>query len=317
LRNLFSKPVLTGIALFGVAFLIPVGLSCLHLTIEGPGVPFVLERTILRNFIHKEGAGSLYKPLQYMYFFGRVIGEYTLGWLALCLFTFSWRTWGINKASLLWGWVVAAALSASFTGHLFDHYVMECLPPLCLMVGLLVGRYLGTQTQPAWVATGLLVLLFGPLAADEAKQTWPSLPADVVAARKGHHIWAGDNTYQIAQYLKKELPPGANFFAVEGNPMMYILSGHDHCSDYTFWPILVQPHLGRVCGLNQLEEIKRILALPPTLILAKEQDIAGLAYPTVFPQPLADCIALEVQKNYVLQDTVAGWWVWKRVEVKK
>jgi hypothetical protein len=315
-KGLFSKPVITGVLLFGVAFLVPIALTCLHLYLDGPGVQYVIERTIIRNMAHKEGASGLYKPLAYLYFFGRILGEFALAWLALCLYTYSWRTWGVSQAVLLLGWVATALVSVSFTGHLFDHYLIECLPPLCLMVGLLFGRFLGAQSQPAWVATGLLALVFTPLVADEAKQTWPNLPAYLVAARKGHHIWAGDTNYQIAQYLKKELPPGAYFFAVEGNPTMYVLSGHDVPSSFTYWPMLVRPHFAKVSGLNQPAEVQRLLNLPPTLILAKEQDIAGLAIPNVFPQPIANTIAAEVQKNYVLQDTVAGWWVWKRVDKK-
>lgn len=312
-KGIFSRQILVGILLFGLAFLAPVALTCLHLTLDGPGVAALLERTILRNLTHKEGARSLYKPLAYLYFGGRVAAEYALGWLALIGFVAKWDHWGGPKVSLLLGWLAAALVSATFTGHLFDHYVIECLAPLCIMAGLWVDK-LGRSfpTSPSWATMALLAMVFIPLGADEARRQWPNIAADVAAARRGGHIWAGDSNYRLASYLKQQLKPGQYFFAVEGSPTLYLLAGHDLPSDYTYWSFLSSPHFAKVVGLDQAAEINRILALPPRFIVAKERDIAGLGSPGTFVPANAARIQQAVDEHYTLQDTVAGWWVWQR-----
>ena len=298
--------------LFGLGALVPVAAVCLHFTVEGPGVAFLIERTITRNLAHKAGASGSYKALAYLYFIGRAAGEYALGWAAGAGFLVTHRRWPAATASLLPGWLLAGAVSAGFTGHLFDHYLIECLPPLCLMLGLWVGRLALSLPRTGWAVAGLLTLIFLPLGADEARRQWPALPADVAAWRRGHHIWAGDATFRLANYLNKTLAPGQHFFAVEGSPTLYMMSGRDLPTAYTYWPMLVKPHYGNVSGIDQAAEIGRILRLPPRLIVAREKDIAGMGSPGTFEPALARQIQREVDAQYALRDTVAGWWVWER-----
>ena len=129
---IFSKQKIKKIFVFGLSFIFPILLYLIYFLLKGAFLPF-LSAALLQNFgylsswalgTHQASVSSSGLPLRALIML--------LCWLA---FYFFYRKKFLNKNSLfLLCWFVATLFATLLSGRPYPHYLIELLPPLCLLI---------------------------------------------------------------------------------------------------------------------------------------------------------------------------------------
>ncbi len=153
-----------------------------------------------------------------------------------------------SNFSLLW--LLGALIGAVSARFFYDHYFLECLPPLCVLAGCAFARL-----APGGVVRDLLLLFLLPLplyAGFTALRyaTGPDVPAEVAASLK-----AAD-----AQSL----------YVFDYQPIIYALAGLTPPTRFVLPSELTKLTLPGVAGVHPLAEVRRILDGKPQYIVRRD-----------------------------------------------
>jgi 4-amino-4-deoxy-L-arabinose transferase-like glycosyltransferase len=166
----------------------------------------------------------------------------------------------IFLAAWLVGGIVGVVSSKSF----YDHYFLQLLPVLCVVLGFWFSR-LGPNN---FLRTGF-ILAFLALPAWAAKialqdTTGPDVPRLVAAD------------------IKAENP--ASIYVFDFQPIIYALAGQTPPTRYVLPSELTRNFLPRIAGVNAPAEVARILATNPVFIIRRSHTDPAAINPVVYAE---------------------------------
>ncbi len=235
--------------------------------------------------------------------FRRVDVPFTRGALDYA-FGIEWARWGrlYLSALALTGWAfwrrerdwlfLAAWFAAGFLGvaaakSFFDHYFLQILPVLCVMLGVLVS-----QIPPR---LGQLVLVMA------------ALIGPIQAAQIAFHDATGpDSTAALGAALKG----ASSLYVFDGQPILYALAGAAPPTRYVLPSVLTGTALARVAGVDATAEVARIMAGAPEFVVARVPP--PLDNPRANQAVYAEMAAF-LAKDYVLWHQLPGVAIYQRI----
>jgi 4-amino-4-deoxy-L-arabinose transferase-like glycosyltransferase len=201
----------------------------------------------------------------------RVNATITTGALDYALQTELWR-WGplylSGLALIAWAlirrrrdalwltlWLLGGALGVASAKSFYDHYFLQLLPVLCVILGVWSSRL----TAPYWrTAFALAALSLPAWAAHLALRdaSGPDIPA------------------RIATDLQTQ--PTAGIYVFNSQPILYALANRPLPTRYVLPSELTGTFLPRIAGVNALAEVARILAAQPVFIICRSPAPGGI-----------------------------------------
>ncbi|MBB3881088.1 hypothetical protein [Sphingomonas pseudosanguinis] len=181
---------------------------------------------------------------------GRLAGSWSqLSPFVLCavlaLRTRPWRA----ELGLAFGWLAAALIAYAMIGAFFDHYALPVLAPLTMIAATMLGRR--RWAIPLLLATGLILFATRVL----------TVPSDAAGARLVGRV-VGVNSGHECPYV----------FA--GDSVTYLLAGTCIPTARAFPSTLAyEPERG-ASGVDEVAEVRRILATRPPVIVTLDQPFA-------------------------------------------
>ncbi len=146
-------------------------------------------------------------------------------------------------------WLLGGIIGVSAAKSFYDHYFLQILPVLCVILGIWFARL----PQRALLQTGLVLatLALPVWAADVALRnaTGPDVPAEVAADLRTQH--------------PKQI------YVFDTQPILYALTGQTPPTRYVLPSELIGHLLPRVAGVDAGAEVARILAKKPDFILRR------------------------------------------------
>lgn len=146
-------------------------------------------------------------------------------------------------------WLLGAFLGAISAKFFYDHYFLQCLPPLCVLAGIAFAR-----VPLGGVLRDLFLLFLLPL----------PLYSGGLALR---YATGPDVTAQIATNLRADHPQSLYIF--DSQPIIYALTGLTPPTRFVLPSELTGQTLPGVAGVEPQAEIARILATNPEYILRR------------------------------------------------
>ncbi|MFA6007243.1 MAG: glycosyltransferase family 39 protein [Candidatus Shapirobacteria bacterium] len=129
---IFQKSKIKNLLIFSFSFITPIFLYTIYFALKGAFMPF-LSAALLQNFgylsswavgTHQASATS-----------GGLLWRALIMFLSWLLFYFFYRKKYLTKDSLfLLSWFTATLFAALLSGRPYPHYLIEVLPPLCLLI---------------------------------------------------------------------------------------------------------------------------------------------------------------------------------------
>lgn len=195
-------------------------------------------------------AEAIYWEIVRFAWIGRVIIPLAL--LGLVFWRDAPRLVGLTLA-----WLVAEAAAVAAPWKFWDHYFLLLFPPLCVLAAVGVEGLVRRALHPARLAMFARV----PLAA---------LLGLAVAGAGVHAVWARDDRLdparEIAAILRADTTPGNLVWAVNAEPIIYVLAGLPVPTAYAFPLHLVSPFNFLARGGAEAE-VARILAARPRYLV--------------------------------------------------
>jgi 4-amino-4-deoxy-L-arabinose transferase-like glycosyltransferase len=209
---------------------------------------------------------------------------YLAGLALLVLAAARRRAADLFLAAWLLGGVVGVVAAKSF----YDHYFLQILPVLCVILGVLFAR-LG---RTAWIRASFVVVAL-------------ALPAWAATTAIGH-ILAPDIPGEVGAALKGE--PGS-LYVFDTQPIIYALAGKTPPTRFVLPSELIGRSLPRVVGNDPVAEVGRILAGAPEFIARRSDPETNPAIinPTVYAQ-----VNAAIEAHYRLWRSYPGIVVFQR-----
>jgi 4-amino-4-deoxy-L-arabinose transferase-like glycosyltransferase len=189
-------------------------------------------------------------------------GTMYLAGLALLIFAaVRRRATDLFLAAWLLGGVVGVVSAKSF----YDHYFLQLLPVLCVILGVLFAR-LG---HAAWLRAGFVV----------AALALPAWAAKISIS----HILAPDIPGEVGAALRAQ--PGS-LYVFDTQPIIYALAGKIPPTRFVLPSELIGRSLPRVAGDDPVAEVNRILAGAPEFIVRRSdpETNPALVNPAVYAE---------------------------------
>ncbi len=153
------------------------------------------------------------------------------------------------QRTLMLGWLAAALIAFAAIGAFFDHYALPLLAPLAILAAPALGRY--RIATPALVAIGLSILLAKVM-------IWPT---DAAGARA------------VARVVKAN-SGGQCPYVFAGDSITYLLADACLPTPHVFPSTLAyEPERG-ASGIDEVDEVRRILAERPPVIVTMDAPMA-------------------------------------------
>lgn len=153
-------------------------------------------------------------------------------------------------------WFVCLVPSVSLSGHFFDHYFLQMLPPLCLITILVFKNKSQGQNLLLWILGGLIGCYFA------LSSLWSTVVIVYHRSLQSRPYW-GDRPAQVADFLKKSLKPGDAIYVYNAEPILYYLTQARVPTPYLF----LSHHYRGLTGARPQQEFKRLLAQSPRYII--------------------------------------------------
>lgn len=160
------------------------------------------------------------------------------------------------------GWLLVAFAESWTTLKFFKHYYLVTLPPLCLLLAGVLGRYQRVVGNRQVLILVLVLILGFPIARTIEKYYLPWMTA---------YAKHGDVNVNIARYLMTKIGPDDSIYVVNGQPIIYFLANARLATPYVLPPWLLVEDLSRVVGVDYPAEIDRIFSSDPRVILVRDQ----------------------------------------------
>ncbi len=177
-------------------------------------------------------------------------------------------------------WLLAGLLGVAASKSFYDHYFLQVLPALCVILGVWLPRI--RTARPAFILAALALPL---LAAKTALRdtTGPDVPREIAAA----------------------LPPHASLYVFDSQPIIYALANAAPPTRYVLPTEITGLLLPHVAGVNAAAELARILATHPQFII-RCADVPAHANPAIYAQMNA-----AVTRNYAFWKRFPGTVIYK------
>ena len=193
----------------------------------------------------------------------------------------------------LLGWLLVGFLEAWSPLKFFNHYFLVTIPPLCLLFAGRMGELLAHGRRRVFGALLAVALAF-PLGRTIEKYYGPWLV---------EHVQRGDPNENVASEIRRRIAPGDAIYVVNGQPILYFLTGARLPSPYVQPMNLIDETFGRLLGIEQRAEVERILRQRPRAVVIRR-----------LPQEnrRVDEIAERVQAGYTLGAEIGDTLVYVR-----
>jgi hypothetical protein len=178
--------------------------------------------------------------------------------LGICVWS-AWRHWrraegeAARKVRWLFAWGLASFLGFLAFGLYYDHYVLPLLPPLCLLAALGFDRI-------AWRKAAMAAIV-GLGVVGGVGRTWVQ---DLLA--NGNAAEAARMADLVKSHLK-----GRCLYVNENLPYLYRVTGACLPTRFTFPQHLAMWRYEHGLGVDQLGEMRRVLASRPGVIVVAEE----------------------------------------------
>jgi hypothetical protein len=147
-------------------------------------------------------------------------------------------------------WLLGALIGAVSAKFFYDHYFLQCLPPLCVLAGCAWARL-----PPGGVVRDLLLLFLLPL---PVQAGWQAL----------HDAGGEDVPAEIAASLNAAR--AQSLYVFDSQPIIYALTGLTPPTRFVLPSELTGQSLPDVAGVDPLAEVRRILSTSPEFILRRD-----------------------------------------------
>ncbi len=153
-------------------------------------------------------------------------------------------------------WLLGGAVGVVAAKSFYDHYFLQILPVLCVILGVLLAR-LGSA---AWRRAAFLVVAL-------------ALPAWAARTAIGHSL-TPDIPGEVAAALRSE--PGS-LYVFDTQPIIYALAGKTPPTRFVLPSELIGRTMPRVAGDDPVTEVQRILNSAPEFIVRLSQPVTNPA----------------------------------------
>lgn len=222
-------------------------------------LPEFIEGSILAPFRYSLGR---FGPLES---FHRVlVTVLTLTWpftlAAMALWRWGTR-WGPGGMLVRIGvlWFAVSSIAVAGPGYFFPHYFVIWLPPLSLLMAL-GGWSIARRLPPRWRRRGFVlvmaVLAIGSWRADATFRI-----------DRGIGLFEPDPVRQVAEEVRARIEPGEPIWVVNYHPAVYVLAGAAIPTRFVFPAHLTGKEFTSISGVDTDEEVARILATWPKVIV--------------------------------------------------
>jgi hypothetical protein len=265
------RSTLPGLAVLGAASLIPTLAVVLTYVLAGEWNAWVAGNiTAHRVFYGLERPFELDPAFRAMWeqaplWFGTI--------LAACLIGPLTRSGAEKRAVLfLLVWVAAIIVCQLFLRISADHYFLQFLPSMSLLMGLLLGRSIVAALPSSRARSAFLVMFVGLTTFAIAKQ--PLIHSIYILRDRfiGGERWAGDTPRQIAAELRPILEEGDTLYVVGFQPLVYHLTGAKLATRFAFTGLPHRDYPGRdgCPWVEQAVAMQRILDSRPRFIVVED-----------------------------------------------
>jgi hypothetical protein len=129
---IFSRQKIKKIIIFGLSFIFPTFLYAIYFALKGAFLPF-LSAALLQNFGYLSSWAT--GTQQSSATSGGLLWRGLIMLFCWLIFYFFYRKKYLNKNSFfLLSWFIATLFAALLSGRPYPHYLIEVLPPLCLLL---------------------------------------------------------------------------------------------------------------------------------------------------------------------------------------
>lgn len=165
-------------------------------------------------------------------------------------------------------WLAGGSLGVAAAKLFYDHYFLQVLPVLCVILAWVVTSLAGGLRRP------LLQLIFA------AALVIPCFGAGAAVANACRPLFAGQNgrllphpdTPALIAWEISHLPAGKarQIYVFDYQPIIYSLAGQTPPTRYAFPSVLTKCFLSHVAGVDAAAEVHRILAGDPEFIVRSQ-----------------------------------------------
>jgi len=157
------------------------------------------------------------------------------------------HTW--QERAIAFGWLAAALIAFAMIGAFFDHYALPLLVPLAMIAAPVLGRH----RAAAFALIGYGLLLFVARVA--------LVPTDAASARAVGQVMAANDRGQCP-------------YVFAGDAILYLLADACIPTAYAFPSTLAYEAEQGASGVDEVAEVRRILAGRPPVIVTMDSPMA-------------------------------------------
>lgn len=171
---------------------------------------------------------------------------------------------GIETSStrgFLFVWLLAGFAESWATLKFFNHYSLVTLPPICLLVAGVLGRYYVNAGNRRVFALALSIVIAFPL-----YRTFDGYYASWLTDYARH----SNRVSNVADYLRGQVSPGEYIYVVNDQPIIYFLVRARWPTKYVLPPNMIAETSSAMAGLNFHEELDNILHKRPRFVIIRE-----------------------------------------------
>ncbi|MBU1088658.1 hypothetical protein KKC08_02500 [Patescibacteria group bacterium] len=266
IQTLFSPKIIFML----LAFAFPIVLSIVYYYLLGAGEPYV-KAALMQNVGYLSSwEGGVSRPIYQSGLFQRLVIFIVS---IVLLFSFKKR---LNQKFLpISLWFLGALFGSFLSGRPYPHYLIEVLPPFCLLFFFLLSAKSKITDRL------IIVFLFSLMALGIHQykfwnyQNWPyykNFIQYVLKTKNKQEYWNfwGDyvtNNFQTAQYIKKNTSKNDKIFVWGTEPSIYVMSQKSPVGRYT-----VAYHVADFNGFD--ETIRKIkISLPKFIVYCQNNKI--------------------------------------------
>lgn len=258
LRGLLSRQAW----MIGVGFLVPIIISVAYYYMMGAGEAYV-RAALMQNVGYVSSWEN--KVVIPIYRSGLVVRGVV--WLFSIGVIFWQRKYLKEKFGLVALWFGGALYGALLSGRPYPHYMIEILPPLVLMVGMVIGKYNVKKMKVAGMFLGLSLFSlvyykywYYPTLGYYENFVRYATGNRSEADYRNWFGWGVNRNYQIADYIKSRTFPNDKIYVFGTEPAIYVLADRLPVGRYT-----VAYHVNDFAG--QDETMKAIESNPPAVVV--------------------------------------------------
>lgn len=221
-------------------------------------------------------------------------------WAGAVITALLWLTKSLRKHSVMllamYAWVTIIFIGIFFLRYYFDHYFLQLLPPLAILSGLVISKfvlgpgrsYLTMCLLPLFLVTATSIALTHNLFLHgifTAKAQFTDDP------------FAGRMEDRAAHWLNERLDDGDQIFVFNDDPILYPLTRTEPPTQYPFPSYLTET--GAYGLIEPSEEITSILDKEPRFIILRDDTLDPPIFAT-FPKDLVTLVMNRIESDYEL-----------------